>query len=105
MMEYKEGEVIVATPCDHVFHKRCCREWFQLSRTCPVCRLDVPEALGIDPTVESGSEGTVRRGEIMPNIIRIIRRGDQRESNQHEDTANVELSQANNEWQRDQLDV
>lgn len=45
MMEYKDGEVIVATPCEHVFHKRCCQEWFQLSRTCPVCRTDVPEAL------------------------------------------------------------
>ena len=95
MMEYKEGEVIVATPCDHVFHKRCCKEWFQLSRTCPVCRLDVPECLGIDSTVESGSEGTVRRGEIMPNIIRIIRR-DQRESNQPEAHAVVELPHTNN---------
>ena len=97
-MEYKEGEVIVATPCDHVFHKRCCQEWFQLSRTCPVCRLDgewpcfivslfiwctrtyteytVPEALGMDPTVDSShSTGTMRRGEMnMPNFIRIIRR-------------------------------
>ena len=50
MMEYKDGEVIVATPCEHVFHKRCLREWFQLSRTCPVCRTDVPEALGMTET-------------------------------------------------------
>ena len=45
MTEYKEGEVIVVTPCHHVFHKCCCQEWFQLARTCPVCRTDVPEAL------------------------------------------------------------
>ena len=45
MMEYKDGEVIVATPCEHVFHKRCCQEWFQLARTCPVCRFDVPNGL------------------------------------------------------------
>mmetsp|Transcript_5501 Transcript_5501/g.12552 ORF Transcript_5501/g.12552 Transcript_5501/m.12552 type:complete len:1076 (+) Transcript_5501:178-3405(+) len=102
MMEYKDGEVIVATPCDHVFHKRCCQEWFQLSRTCPVCRTDVPEALGMNDgtgaTAEeqdshvgslSGSEEmrggnnesrgniTVRREENqheMPNFIRFMRR-------------------------------
>jgi hypothetical protein len=45
MMEYKDGDMIVTTPCEHVFHKHCCREWFQLARTCPVCRTDVPEAL------------------------------------------------------------
>jgi hypothetical protein len=56
MMEYKDGEVIVATPCEHVFHKRCLREWFQLSRTCPVCRTDVPEALGMTETTGMTSE-------------------------------------------------
>lgn len=56
MMEYKDGEVIVATPCEHVFHKRCLQEWFQLSRTCPVCRTDVPEALGMtETTLDEGN--------------------------------------------------
>lgn len=56
MMEYKDGEVIVATPCEHVFHKRCLQEWFQLSRTCPVCRTDVPEALGTETTGATSEE-------------------------------------------------
>jgi len=57
MMEYKEGEVIVATPCEHVFHKRCCHEWLQLSRTCPVCRKDLPDALGMNEGEAQGSSG------------------------------------------------
>jgi len=56
-MEYKEGEVIVATPCEHVFHKRCCHEWLQLSRTCPVCRKDLPDALGMNEGEAQGSSG------------------------------------------------
>lgn len=56
MMEYKDGEVIVATPCGHVFHKRCCREWLQLSRTCPVCRTDLPESLGMEPDGPTGED-------------------------------------------------
>lgn len=84
MMEYKEGEVIVATPCEHVFHKRCCQEWFQLSRTCPVCRTDVPEAMGmtegagtaVDVQSQAGNNTEGRGGDRqeMPNFMRFVRR-------------------------------
>mmetsp|Transcript_22094 Transcript_22094/g.46600 ORF Transcript_22094/g.46600 Transcript_22094/m.46600 type:complete len:1058 (+) Transcript_22094:244-3417(+) len=63
MMEYKDGEVIVATPCEHIFHKRCCQEWLQLSRTCPVCRKDLPDALGMN----EGADGEMR-GNIGESI-------------------------------------
>ena len=75
MMEYKEGEVIVATPCEHVFHKRCCQEWLQLSRTCPVCRKDLPDALtaeGVEENIERRQDTrfrsditSVERGESL----------------------------------------
>lgn len=29
-------------PCGHAFHKSCIRQWFDNSRSCPVCRSDVP---------------------------------------------------------------
>ena len=74
MQEYSEGEVIVATPCEHVFHKRCCQEWLTLSRTCPVCREDLPEALGMS---EEASEA---RGNI--NIMRYL--GRERRQNEDE---------------------
>jgi len=45
MGDFVTGEVIVATECQHVFHKRCCEEWLRQARTCPVCRMDIPTSL------------------------------------------------------------
>lgn len=45
MGDFCTGEVIVATECQHVFHKRCCEEWLRQARTCPVCRMDIPSSL------------------------------------------------------------
>ena len=42
MGEFEPGDSIVATECDHIFHKRCCQEWLRQARTCPVCRSDIP---------------------------------------------------------------
>jgi len=53
MSDFSDGEVIVVTNCEHVFHKRCCQEWLQQARTCPVCRTDIPTALDMS---EHGSE-------------------------------------------------
>ena len=44
-MEFAAGEVIVVTPCEHIFHKRCCHEWLQHSRTCPNCRSDLVNSI------------------------------------------------------------
>lgn len=93
MSDYKEGEVIVATPCqpcEHIFHKRCCQEWLQLSRTCPVCRTDLPEALGISEHATesvSGSEEMQRRVE-LPNFVR-FGGGERRRA--ADDTSNIQL--------------
>jgi hypothetical protein len=46
-----KGDAVVRTPCQHCFHRSCCREWLRQARTCPVCRSDIPSAL-------SGSGGT-----------------------------------------------
>lgn len=93
MMEYKDGEVIVTTPCEHVFHKHCCQEWFQLARTCPVCRTDIPEALSDRNSLITESEDvrdpredvTFRREENPPTSQRVllsssIRRGPRQSS-------------------------
>lgn len=81
MMEYVAGEVTIVTPCEHIFHKRCCNDWLQLSRTCPVCRADIPGALGMND--ESTREGTdsisqAERG-YSQNNTREDRRLEQRE--------------------------
>ncbi|KAL7536480.1 hypothetical protein ACHAXR_007191 [Thalassiosira sp. AJA248-18] len=102
MAEYTEGEVIVATPCDHVFHKRCCQEWLQLSRTCPVCRTDLPEALGYEGT--SGEEHSLSGSEEMrgqpSNLMRYLRRERRQPAddtpNHPEDIAVIELAESPN---------
>ncbi|CAJ1966977.1 unnamed protein product [Cylindrotheca closterium] len=45
MEKFTAAEEIVATECNHVFHKQCCRDWLRQARTCPVCRMDIPDAL------------------------------------------------------------
>jgi len=54
-------DVIIITPCRHLFHRQCCLEWMELARTCPVCRTDLVEALQLsfhdrrqNATVEEG---------------------------------------------------
>ena len=70
--------------------------------------LSVPEALGMDPTVDSShSTGTIRRGDMnMPNFIRIIRR-EQRGSNEPDNANAVVEIPVNNTSQAEnqQLDV
>jgi len=43
MEEFQADDVIVMTDCKHVFHRKCCQEWLQHSRTCPVCRTDLAD--------------------------------------------------------------
>lgn len=45
MCNFVPGDVIVETACEHVFHRRCCEQWLQQARSCPVCRLDIPDSL------------------------------------------------------------
>jgi hypothetical protein len=84
LQDYAPGDGIVATPCEHVFHKQCCKEWLNLSRSCPICRRDIVEALGEESTLEEGSLSD--RGGHRPrgwqrdasNLLQFLRR-DQRE--------------------------
>lgn len=48
MGEFSQGDRIVLTECDHVFHRQCCKEWLKQARTCPICRLDIPSSLNME---------------------------------------------------------
>ena len=61
MENFTGTDVVVETGCHHVFHKRCCRDWLQQARTCPVCRTDIPSSLGI---VEANSNAGGRHGRV-----------------------------------------
>merc|ERR1719494_283398 len=42
---YATEDEIRRTPCKHVFHGDCLRNWLKTQRTCPLCRIDLQEAL------------------------------------------------------------
>ena len=86
MSDFSEGEVIVVTNCEHVFHKRCCQEWLQQARTCPVCRTDIPTALGMsehgsddggsldgDPSRPRPNRPPLNREEFHQEVVSILR--------------------------------
>jgi len=60
MAEFTTREVIVATACNHVFHRECCDQWLKQSRTCPICRTDIISALddASSSNTNTNNEGT-----------------------------------------------
>ncbi|XP_065151308.2 RING finger protein 150a [Paramisgurnus dabryanus] len=45
--DYKPNDVVRTLPCRHVFHKNCVDPWLQDHRTCPMCKMNILKALGI----------------------------------------------------------
>lgn len=39
--EIKLGEEISKMPCKHLFHINCCKSWFDINPTCPICRFNI----------------------------------------------------------------
>eukprot|EP00658_Telonema_sp_P-2_P085441 TRINITY_DN973_c0_g1_i1.p2 TRINITY_DN973_c0_g1~~TRINITY_DN973_c0_g1_i1.p2 ORF type:complete len:115 (+),score=26.84 TRINITY_DN973_c0_g1_i1:466-810(+) len=38
--EFREHELLVRLPCDHIFHTACILKWMEAHTTCPLCRFD-----------------------------------------------------------------
>lgn len=50
----------MVTPCDHLFHAGCLRQWFNHKLECPTCRMPLPEP-GAGPT-GAGAPGAAAAG-------------------------------------------
>jgi hypothetical protein len=45
MAVYDEDDLVIQTPCKHVFHGPCLRPWVTEKRSCPNCRSSIDEEL------------------------------------------------------------
>jgi hypothetical protein len=109
MENFTSSEEIVATECSHVFHKQCCREWLRQARTCPVCRMDIPNALeqaeGQDPSNQEAQRS--RRVRIrdasrthlhheMVSLLQIIRSRESRLRQRRTEATSRTVARSNN---------
>mmetsp|Transcript_37797 Transcript_37797/g.59830 ORF Transcript_37797/g.59830 Transcript_37797/m.59830 type:complete len:207 (+) Transcript_37797:53-673(+) len=44
--EYAAGDELMRLPCMHCFHSQCVAPWLRKACTCPVCQINVIDALG-----------------------------------------------------------
>ena len=61
MDDFEDGDRIRELPCGHVFHAECVDEWLRVHPSCPVCRMDVGEAL-VETTTTAAAAAEGRRG-------------------------------------------
>ncbi|XP_035491883.1 RING finger protein 150a isoform X2 [Scophthalmus maximus] len=53
---YRPNDVVRILPCRHVFHKHCVDPWLQDHRTCPMCKMNILKALGIQLNADCSDE-------------------------------------------------
>jgi hypothetical protein len=58
---------MLALPCGHQMHHRCCCEWFAVSNTCPLCRRSFPQlpAEGLE-----GEKYPISRNEVIELFVK-----------------------------------
>jgi hypothetical protein len=45
LCKYKITDKIKELPCRHIFHKKCLKQWFQRSDSCPICKFDIKDEI------------------------------------------------------------
>mmetsp|Transcript_68050 Transcript_68050/g.153971 ORF Transcript_68050/g.153971 Transcript_68050/m.153971 type:complete len:105 (-) Transcript_68050:141-455(-) len=54
LCDYADEDALRVLPCSHHFHDKCARSWLEKSKTCPLCRAELPP-LESDPVLGASS--------------------------------------------------
>ncbi|KAL0483494.1 E3 ubiquitin-protein ligase [Acrasis kona] len=64
--DFKQDEQLNKIECNHLFHKKCLREWLERHNTCPMCR---HELLTDDPEYEEKKLDTKDKSRKKENVF------------------------------------
>lgn len=104
MVDFVADDVIVATECEHIFHKLCCQEWLRQSRTCPVCRTDIPASVGLSLSSSSHMNVNVNLNSSLHSAIHRNTVGGSSNMNRNRQRAGTEGSFTGEDIQREVVD-
>ena len=45
LCNYDDGDEVITMPCTHCFHSDCVSTWLKDHSTCPICKMEIEEAL------------------------------------------------------------
>jgi len=48
MCDFAARQRVRELPCQHIYHTKCIDKWLKTNRTCPLCRADALDLLGLD---------------------------------------------------------
>ncbi|KAL8140405.1 hypothetical protein V2J09_006426 [Rumex salicifolius] len=81
--DFKAGDEVMVTPCEHMFHGECIVPWMKSHGQCPVCRFVVSERIKADAAlVSSNASAPPARLEvdgrfISDHVVSVIRAMDE----------------------------
>jgi len=67
---YTQHEPICKLPCDHEFHNKCIKQWFEHNKTCPMCRQNSYSTLQCGKCKDGIIKTTYYVGKVLPVELR-----------------------------------
>eukprot|EP00038_Savillea_parva_P030316 m.77000 g.77000 ORF g.77000 m.77000 type:complete len:488 (+) comp9108_c0_seq1:61-1524(+) len=55
--DFHQGDKVATLPCNHEFHSPCIAPWLEQQCTCPLCKRDLIEGSGEDPSIFDDAVG------------------------------------------------
>jgi hypothetical protein len=117
---YINGDVISTLPCSkrHSFHTYCLEEWFHTTVSCPLCRCDFSNEIGIflpnqendnnniiDNNVNNQNNNQQILGFIMPNNIINVNQPDNNNINANDNIMNNQIINNDQEENRQNIEM